>query len=168
MKKLYFLLFTILMSAVSFGQGTETFDNFTETGSGYANGSFVGQDGITWTYVQSRGDQSINGKSIMLGRNRSPQAEVYSGTISGGVGTISFNYQRAFSTNVSLNVLINDVVFGTVTSNVNDVVNSGPITVNQPGDVVIKFISTNNSDGQVTIDDVVWTGFAGAPTPSML
>ena len=88
------LLLTLLISSLSFSQGTETFDNFTETGSSYADGTFMGNDGSTWTYVQSRGDQSITGKSIMLGRNRTPQAEVSSGTITGGIGTISFNYQK--------------------------------------------------------------------------
>jgi hypothetical protein len=160
MKKFYFLLITLLSFSFSFSQGTETFDNFAETGSSYADGTFVGNDGSTWTYVQSRGDQSITGKSIMLGRNRTPQAEVYSGTISGGVGTISFNYQRAFSTDVNLDVYVNDVVYGNVTSTDGTVQNSGTITVNQPGNVVIKFKSVNNSDGQVTIDDITWTGFS--------
>ncbi|MBN2867788.1 MAG: lamin tail domain-containing protein, partial [Flavobacteriaceae bacterium] len=160
MKKLYFLLLTLLSFSISFSQGNETFDNFAETGTSYADGTFVGNDGSTWTYLQSRGDQSITGKSIMLGRNRTPQAEVYSGTISGGVGTISFNYQRAFSTDVNLDIYVNDVVYGNVTSTDGTVQNSGTITVNQPGNVIIKFKSVNNSDGQVTIDDITWTGFS--------
>ncbi|TWO33737.1 T9SS type A sorting domain-containing protein [Seonamhaeicola sediminis] len=169
MKKLYFLFFALLTASLSFSQGTETFDNFAETGSSYADGTFTGQDGSSWTYVQSRGDQSITGKSLMLGRNRTPQAEVYSGTISGGVGTISFNYEQAFSTDVNLNILINDVVYGNVTSSGEQGVTkpSGSITVNQPGDVVIKFISVNNSDGQVTIDDITWTGYTGSATPTI-
>jgi hypothetical protein len=167
MKKLYILFFTLLTASFSFAQGNETFDGFTATGSSYTDGTFTGQDGSTWTYVQSRGDQSITGKSIMLGRSRTPQAEVYSGTISGGVGTISFNYQQAFSTAVNLNVLVNDIVYGTVTSSDQTVQNSGSITVNQPGDVVIKFISVTNTDGQVTIDDVIWTGFTGSATPAI-
>lgn len=165
MKKIYFLILTLLVSSVTFGQGNETFDNFTETGSSYADGTFTGNDGSTWTYVQSRGDQSITGKSLMLGRNRTSQAEVYSGTITGGIGTISFNYQRAFSTNVNLNILVNNIVVGNVTSSDGTIQNSGSITVNQPGDVVIKFISVNNSDGQVTIDDITWTGYTGTATP---
>ena len=165
MKNLYFLLFTFLITSLSSGQGTENFDNFTETGSSYASGTFTGQDGSTWTYVQSRGDQSITDKSIMLGRNRSPQAEVYSGSISGGVGTINFNYQRAFSTNVNLNILVNDVVVGNVSSTDETVQNSGTITVNEPGNVVLKFISVNNSDGQVTIDDISWTSFPSNCNP---
>lgn len=155
------------MTAASFGQGNETFDNFSETGSSYADGTFLGQDGSTWTYFQSRGDQSITGKSLMLGRNRTPQAEVSSGTITGGIGVIQFDYQRAFSTNVDLQILINDVVFATVTSTDANVQSSGEITVNQPGDATIKFISTTNGGGQVVIDNVVWTGFTGMATPTI-
>ncbi len=165
MKKLYFLLLTVLSVSVGFAQGSETFDNFTETGSSYASGTFTGNDGSTWTYVESRGDFSITGKSIMLGRNRTPQAELTSGTITGGIGTINFNYQRAYSTNVNLNILVNGIVVGNVTSTDATVQNSGTFTVNQPGDVVIQFISVNNSDGQVVIDDITWTGYTGTASP---
>lgn len=167
MKKLYFLILTLLVSSVTFGQGNETFTNFPSTTSGYVNGTFVGDDGSTWNFTQCRGDVQITDQSIMIGRNRTPQAEFSSGVISGGVGTISFNYLQAFGTDVNLTVLVNDVVYGTVTSSgqQNVVLNSGNITVNQPGDVVIKFINVNNSDGQVVIDDVVWTGFTGTATP---
>ncbi|MEZ4855050.1 MAG: T9SS type A sorting domain-containing protein [Gelidibacter sp.] len=170
MKKIYFLLLILISATSAFSQGNETFDNLGLSGSSYADGTFLGQDGSTWTYTQSRGDLTITDAAIMLGRNRTPQAEVYSGTISGGVGTISFNYMQAFSSNVNLNVLVNDVVVGNVTSSgeQNTVKASGTITVNQPGDVVIKFISVNNSDGQVVIDDVVWTGYSGAATPNLV
>jgi len=168
MKKIYFLLLT-LISTFSFAQGSETFDGFSEPGNGYADGTFTGQDGSAWTYTQCRGDFEITGSAIMIGRNRTPQAEVYSGVIPGGVGTISFNYMQAFGTNVNLNVLVNDVVVGNVTSSgEQDVIkSSGTITVNQPGDVVIKFINAVNSAGQVVIDDIVWTGQTGTAPPSV-
>ena len=167
MKKLYILFFTSLSILLSYSQGSETFNNFTETGASYSNGTFIGQDGSNWTYTQSRGDKSITGKSLMLGRNRDPQSELSSGTITGGIGTISFNYQQTFSTTVNLTVLINNITYATLTSTDNTVNNSGTITVNQPGDVVIKFISKNNSDGQVTIDDITWTGYTGSDNPSL-
>lgn len=169
MKKIYLLLLLTFISAYSFAQGTETFDNFDEPGNGYTTGTFTGQDGSTWTYTQCRGDVAITGNSIMIGRNRTPQAEFHSGSISGGVGTISFNYMQAFGSDVNLNVLVNDVVVGTVTSSgEQDVVKaSGTITVNQPGDVVIKFMSAVNSAGQVVVDDIVWTGFAGTAPASI-
>ena len=50
-----FLLFT--------NTQVETFDNYPETGTSYVDGSFEGQDGSTWSYVQTRGDQSLDGAS---------------------------------------------------------------------------------------------------------
>jgi len=107
----------------------------------------------------------------MLGRNRTPQAEVYSGTISGGIGDLDFDYQQAYSTDVNLNVEVNGIVVGNVTSNSQPGVtlNSGTISVNVSGDFVIRFISVNNGDGQVVIDNVNWTGYSGAtatPAPT--
>lgn len=168
MKKIYFLLFTII-STFSFAQGTETFEGFSLEGNSYDNGTFTGQDGSTWTYTQSRGDYEITGQALMLGRNRTPQAELYSGTIPGGVGEISFSYMQAFGSDVNLNVLVNDVVVGTVTSSdeADAVKASGVITVDQPGDVVIKFINVENTDGQVVIDDIVWTSAEGTAEPSI-
>lgn len=170
MKKLYFLCsLLMLISFNTFSQGNENFNGFVSASSSYVSGTFVGQDGSNWTYTQARGDLAINSNALMIGRNRSPQSETYSGTISGGIGTISFNYMQAFSSNVNLNILVNDVVVGTVTSSSeqNVVKASGAITVNQPGDVVIKFKNVNNSDGQVVIDDIVWTGYTGAATPNL-
>jgi hypothetical protein len=161
MKKIGILLVLVLSLSVVYGQGFETFDNFPATGSSYQDGTFLGQDGSTWTYTQCRGDYEITGKAIMIGRSRTPQSNFYSGTISNGVGALSFDYSQAFSTNVNLNVLINDVVVGNVTSSGEQGVikNSGTIDVNVDGDFVIKFINANNSDGQVVVDNVEWTAF---------
>lgn len=145
------------------GGGLETFANLDLEGSSYTDGSFLGQDGSTWTYFQSRGDYEITGKAIMLGRDRTPQANVFSGTILGGIGTLNFDYMQAFSTDVNLNVLVNDVVVGNVTSDEEQgiIKSSGTITVNVDGPVTIKFINANNSDGQVVIDNVAWTAYEG-------
>jgi hypothetical protein len=161
MKRFITMLFFGLAFIALQGQGLETFDNFDATGNSYQDGTFVGQDGSTWTYVQCRGDYEITGKAIMIGRNRDPQSNFYSGTIANGVGTLNFDYSQAFSTNVNLNVLINDVVVGNVTSSGEQGVikNSGTIDVNIDGDFVIKFINVNNSDGQVVVDNVQWTAF---------
>ncbi|NCA87308.1 MAG: hypothetical protein EOM83_17405, partial [Clostridia bacterium] len=146
------------------GGGMETFDNLTITGSSYTNGTFLGQDGSEWTFQKCRGDGTITGKSIMLGRNQTPQSNVYSGTIPNGCGTIEFDFMQAFGTAVNLNVLINDVVVGTVTSSgeQNVVKHSDVFPVNVSGDFVIKFINVANSNGQVVIDNVSWTGSGSA------
>ena len=98
----------------------------------------------------------------MVGRNRTPQSEVYSGTIGGGMQVLNFDYMQAFGTGVNLYVLVNDVVVGNVTSTgEQDVVkNSGDITVNVSGNFVLKFINVNNSDGQVVIDNISWNSIS--------
>jgi hypothetical protein len=170
MKKLMLFTTVLMMVATSavFGQGLETFDNLGITGSSYQDGTFLGQDGSTWTFWQCRGDLQITGKAITLGRNRTPQAEVYSGTIGGGIGDLNFNYMQAFGTNVNLNVEVNGTVVGNVTTSGQQgvVLNSGTIVVNVSGDFVIRFINVNSGDGQVVIDDVEWTGHGAPPEPT--
>ncbi len=168
MKKILFLtILTLFTISLVWGQGFENFANFNITGTSYQDGTFLGQDGSTWTFVQCRGDYDITGNAIMIGRNRTPQSNFYSGTIYGGVGEISFDYMQAFGTNVNLNVLVNDIVVGNVTSTSQQgVVLSSPVfPVNQSGEIVIKFINVNNGDGQVVVDNVLWTGFGDGPIP---
>jgi hypothetical protein len=139
----------------------ETFNGMEHTTTAYRDGTFLGEDGSEWIYVGCAGSIQITGQAITIARNRDPQSYVQSGTIAGGVGTIDFNYMQAFSTDVNLGVYVNDQLAGTVTSSgeQNVVKHSGPIEVNIPGNVVLKFINIENSAGQVVIDDVIWTGF---------
>lgn len=141
---------------------TETFDNLgVGSSSSYHDDSFIGVNGISWTMIQSRNDVAVTGASVMLGRNRDPQAELYSSYINGGCAQISFDYMQAFSNNVNLNVYINDQLVGNVTSSseANVIKNSGMINVYVGGPFTIKFKSANNSDGQVCIDNVSWTSY---------
>lgn len=169
LKKSLLVLIVLLSLGLGWAQGLETFVNLPATGTAYSDGTFTGQDGSTWTYTQCRGDYEITGKALMLGRNRTPQSEAYSGTIAGGIGTLSFDYSQAFTTAVNMNVLVNDVVVGNVTATGQQgaILNSGVITVNVSGPFVLKFKNVNNSDGQVVIDNVTWTGYA-AGTPALV
>ncbi|HNX86387.1 MAG TPA: lamin tail domain-containing protein [Bacteroidales bacterium] len=175
MKKIYkvFLwliwLLPLIATQVS-GQGFENFNNYTETGNAYHDGQFQGQDGSTWTYVQCRGDRPINPPTPCLGKNRTPPSTLYSGTIANGCGILSFDYKQAFSGAVNLNVLINGTVVGNVTSpggnaDTNIIHNSGPIAVNVSGDFIIKFEQVNTNSGQVSIDNLTWTGYNVGPLP---
>lgn len=170
MKRLFLFLSSFMflsIATVTFGQGLENFNNFPETGNTYKSGTFTGQDGSTWNYVKCRGDKVITSPSPCLGKAQDPSSEVYSGLISGGIGIVKFDYMQAFTTNVNLNILVNDVVYGTVTSTgeVGIIKNSGEIAINIPGDFVIKFTQVDNLAGQVTIDNVEWTAFGGSINP---
>lgn len=169
MKKTILLFFAMILLGASqlMAQGLETFANFTPTSSSYVDGSFTGQDGSVWSYWQCRGDIHITPPSATLGKNRTPVSTVESGNINGGCGTISFDYMQAFSTNVNLDVYVNDILVGNVTSNseVNVIKNSGPIQVNTAGTFKVKFTQKNTSSGQVTIDNITWTAYGSGPLP---
>lgn len=158
MKKILLLL-TVLLSTMTYAQGHETFDNLNTEGNSYLNGTFVGQDGITWVYGQSRGDIELNGKAITIGRNRAEPMFLESEALTNGVGTLEFSYVQAFSNPVNLEVLVNDVLVYTATSDgeLGVVKSSGLITVDAAGGAVIKF--SNEAGAQVTLDDIIWTAF---------
>jgi len=167
-KTTLFLFFALLTSIAGFAQGHETFDNFVTSGNSYQDGTFLGQDGSTWEYVQARGDadSDVNSgnQALMLGRNRNPQSFLKSGTISNGIETLQFSYRKAFSNDVNLEVYVNDILVSTVTTNgEEEVMDSGEIEVNIEGDVIISFQNPSGG-GQVNIDDIIWTAMGEAPT----
>jgi hypothetical protein len=163
MKKILLLstfltLFLFAQNARS--QGLENFNNYPETSNAYHNGTFTGQDGSTWTYNQCRGDSVIVAPTPTMGKGRTPTAEVFSGTIHGGIGTLVFDYEQVFTTNVSLDVFVNGILVKnvTTTSEQGVVKSSGTINVNTAGDFVLDFKQNSNTSGQVSIDNVTWTG----------
>lgn len=148
-------------SAGSGSGGTEGFDNYPETGSSYANGTFAGADGSTWTYAQCRGDVEINAETPTLGKDRSPQAYLTSGTIGGGCGSLSFKYRRAFSSSLNCDVLLNGSLLTTLSGGDGTTQTYNNAAVNLAGNFVLTF--TNKSGGgQISIDDITWTGYGAS------
>ncbi|MCX6247137.1 MAG: choice-of-anchor J domain-containing protein [Bacteroidetes bacterium] len=163
MKKL--LLLSLFLSLIfvfqnARSQGLENFDNYPETANAYHNGTFLGQDGSTWTYNQCRGDSVIVAPTPTLGKGRTPTAEVFSGTLTGGCGTLSFDYEQVFTTSVALDVFVNGILITTVTTTGEQgiVKNTGTINVNTAGTFVLDFKQNSTTSGQVSIDNIVWTG----------
>ncbi|CAM3971789.1 MULTISPECIES: T9SS type A sorting domain-containing protein [Flavobacterium] len=171
MKKIYFLLVSFV-SIFTFGQGLETFTNSNATNS-YANNSFVGDNGITWTYVASRdqnGDANssgIDGNALML-RRVADGSKVTSSTISGGVGNFSVKLYKGFTGggDRQVEVFINGISKGTspvFDDNLEHIFTVNAI--NQPGDIIIEVVNTTTK--QVIVDDISWTGYTGVATPSL-
>jgi hypothetical protein len=155
---LFLTLLFVFQNARS--QGFENFNNYPETSNAYHNGTFTGQDGSTWTYNQCRGDSVIVAPTPTLGKGRTPTAEVFSGTLNGGCGTLSFDYEQVFTTSVALDVFVNGILITTVTTTGEQgiVKNSGTINVNTAGTFVLDFKQNSNTSGQVSIDNITWTG----------
>jgi len=99
MKKIT-LLFALFSFTLSFGQGNESFTNQNAPGGSYANGSFGGDSGITWTYVKSRGASASNTQGLenppgLMLQKSSVNSKVTSSTISGGIGNFQLRSIKA-------------------------------------------------------------------------
>jgi hypothetical protein len=165
MKKLYFLLFSIMISSLSLAQGLEDFTNSNATTS-YADNSFVGNNGITWSYVASRDANSdanmsgINLPALMLRRVASG-SKITSSSISGGITDFSVKLYKGFtgSGDRQVELFVNGVSYGTSTPFDDFTEQTFSVTgINVPGNVVIEIV--NITARQVIIDDITWTGFS--------
>ncbi len=171
MKNLFTALFMVALLftfSVTLGQGLENFNNYPETSNAYHDGTFQGQDGSTWSYFQCRGDSVIVAPSPTLGKNRTPTAEVMSGTLNNGCGSLSFSYKQVFSSSVSMDVFVNGLLVYTAITTAGEqglVKNSGLITVNVSGAFVLDFKQQSTASGQVCIDDIIWTEYSSGPLP---
>jgi hypothetical protein len=153
--------FVCAAQALAGGGGVETFDGFGHTGSSYASGTFLGRDGSAWTYAKARGDFSINGASPTL--QKAKDAFIRSGTIPGGIGSLTLSYQRVFSPSLDVQVYVNDMLVGTIAGGDGTVQTWTSGELNVEGDVVLM-ISNRVNSGTVTLDDLSWTGYVEGQT----
>lgn len=131
--------------------GTEDFSTMLD-GSGqntsYSTRTWTNNN-ITWTATLARTDQTINGKAVCT-----QKGTLTSSVISGGVQTLTLTTQLKFGgNNANLNVLVNDVLVGTIPYSAT--VNTTTINVGVSGDAVIKIVNPNND--RVAMDDLSWT-----------
>jgi hypothetical protein len=169
MKKNYFftLLLTLCLTSASFGQGSESFANSNATTS-YDDNNFVGDGGVTWSYVQSRNannDANASGISMpaLMLRRASDDCKITSSTISGGIGEFTMKLYKGFTGggDRQVELFINGESKGTSTAFDNfdeQVFTVSGIDVS--GDIVIEV--RNITAKQVIIDDLTWTAFEGA------
>lgn len=146
---------------------SESFTNSNATTS-YANSSFTGDNGVTWTYVQSRNEDTygINGKGLML-RRSSDNSKVTSSEVSGGIGNFSCSLRKAFTGagNRQVELFVNGVSQGTSMAWDNTSVQTFTINnINISGNVIIEI--RNITGFQVIVDDISWTCFADCTPPS--
>lgn len=162
MKKL--LLLTFLIPILGYSQGTEDFTNSNATTS-YADGNFVGNSGLTFTYGHSRDQDTypISGNGLMLRRASDSYITV---TIPTGAGNFSFDYRKAFTSATArqLELFIDGVSvgttpeFGTVSGEETTVYNYNyNINTSSSVIVLIKNIGSTTTNRQTIIDNIAWT-----------
>ena len=161
-----FMLVMVSFNNNTWGQGgLENFENFPETSSSYKDGIFLGKDGSEWKYVNARGDAYADIEAPNPGLNSEPSAMIESGILTGGIDEFEFEYMQMFSTDVELDVYINDDSVTTVTSDdqKNEVLSSGTIEIKGvDGEFTLRF-QNSSSGGQVAIDNIDWFVDTGEP-----
>lgn len=166
MMKLFTLLLT-LIPILGFSQGSEDFTNSAATSS-YADGSFVGNDGLLFTYGHSRDQDTfpISGNGLMLRRASDSYLTV---TIPSGVGNFSFDYRKAYTGGNArqLELIIDGTsvgmtpVFGNV-SGEDPIIYNFDYDINTSASVVIliKNIGTTSTNRQTVVDNILWTAYS--------
>jgi len=175
MKKLIILAVCLLAGLTAvWAQGLETFNNYTYTGTAYEDGSFVGDNNVTWNYFHVTGsvaganDNSIEGNGMILRRSAVP-SRIVSGSIPNGIGNFSVQMRKAYTSAgdrqvalyINNNWIADSQIFGS-TSGADPTVHVFEVLgVNVNGDFTmeIRHIQGGDVNRQLTIDNISWTAY---------
>ena len=134
---------------------SENFENIPTSSTSYGTNTWTNTStNISWTATDSRTDQLINGRAIMV-RN----GTLTSSTLSGGVQNLTVTTMLKFSGSPgTFSVRVNGVVVGTApysaTQQTTTISN-----INVSGNAVISFTDNSNSTNRVAFDDLSWDCF---------
>lgn len=146
-----------ITSAASTTCGTETFTNIPAASSSYTSNSWT-SNSVNWTATDSRTDESINGRAIVV-RN----GTLSSSKISGGIGSLTVTTKQFYSSGSAGNVTlkINGIDKGTIPYNAagGAAITTTVSNINVSGDVVITLDKAGTTT-RVGFDDLSWTCYA--------
>lgn len=159
----------IYNNSVKFSGNVETFKN-SNAGGIYSDGSFIGVNGIAWSYIESRdanndaNNSGIDLPALML-RRSSNNSKILSSVISGGIRDFSVKLYKGFtgSGDRQVELFINGISKGV--SEPFDNFDEQIFTVeniNVSGDFTLEI--RNITPNQVIVDDISWTSFSPAPS----
>ncbi|PVV56290.1 hypothetical protein DD829_11400 [Chryseobacterium sp. HMWF035] len=133
-----------------FSCGSENFENIPSSSSSFETNSWVNNN-ITWMASDSRTDQTINSKAIVI-RNGSLTSSI----ITGGIKSLTVTTQLKFSGNPGNLILeINNIQVGTIPFN-SGIVTTTIDNINVAGNITVKLVNPNTGQ-RVAIDDLSWT-----------
>lgn len=142
--------------------GTENFESIPASSSSYTTNTWT-NNGITWTAVDSRTDQTINGKAITI-----EDGSLSSSTISGGISSLTVTTQMKFAGNPgTFNLYINGDLVGTIPYSSTVTTTTIP-NINIAGNTTISITDNSatgsGSRGRVAFDDLSWTCYTNLAT----
>ncbi|HMI06672.1 MAG TPA: T9SS type A sorting domain-containing protein, partial [Flavobacterium sp.] len=134
--------------------GSETFSNLGSSSSAYATRTWTGDNSITWSATDARTDQDLTGDAIALRTGTLTNTVA----VSGGIGTLTFNYKRVFTGNSTMKVFVNGVQYGGDITVSADTTTLFSQAINVTGSVTIEI---RNSGNRIIVDDLAWDCYAG-------
>ncbi|WP_405296436.1 endonuclease [Algibacter sp. Ld11] len=149
---------------------TETFENLVSTvgsnDSQYADRTWTGNDGGTWTATLARIDRVIlpESKAITFDARGTKTGNVTSAMFSGGIGSLTATTQRAYSGGSgNLDIMVNGNVVGSLPYG--DSAQTTTISnINITGNVTIVITESTSGGDRVTLDDLSWTCYTSLST----
>lgn len=140
--------------------GAETFSNLGTASSTYAARTWTGDNGVAWSATDARTDQDLTGDAIAL------RTGILTNTtpVSGGIGTLSFNYKRVFSGDSVLKLFVNGVQYGGDIAVTADTTTAFTQAIDVAGPVTIEI---RNSGNRTIVDDLSWNCYVEPNGPEL-
>ncbi|PTT19428.1 hypothetical protein DBR28_21450, partial [Chryseobacterium sp. HMWF028] len=136
-----------------FSCGSENFESIPASSSIFEANTWTNNN-ITWTASDSRTDQTINNRAIVV-RN----GNLSSSLINGGIKSLTVTTQLKFTgTPGTLILEINNVQVGTIPFNSNSITTTIE-NIDIAGDFVLKIVNPNTGQ-RIAIDDLSWTCYS--------
>lgn len=155
------VLFLVLTSFIFFTAKSQNIEDFSSAKlvTTYSTNHFIGNDSITWNYVNARGGQTTTtNKNAAISLNKSANACLFSDTLPLGIKSLQFQYEQELTSNCNAKVYINDSCIATLTTSGEADITKMFIANNIyfTGNIVIKIVQATATSGQITIDDITF------------
>lgn len=155
----HYLLFLLVgfCSFSALSQGSETFSNVKYVLNVYDTYNWTGDNGLNWTATDTRTDQTMNGKCIVI-----RDGAVSCDGIQNGIKSLTFSHQQFYTGNNGLlEVYINGTKVGTANPT-SSLATTTIDNINISGAFKLE-IRQVTSKLRIGIDDLSWTAYNAAP-----
>ena len=173
LKSLFLAAVLAVGSGSAWGQGVETFSNFTRSSGSYGTQTWTGDNGMTWTAEDARTDQDLTGDAICIRQTKGKLTGLLNeAQKSAGVGVITFNAKNSAASSDGNKSTTYKFTCGSKTATVeidpmgsNNVVKvTSPVINSQDAESIVIEI-TAEKGVRVTIDDLEWTAYTDPAQP---
>ena len=143
--------------AVGLNCGNENFDSIPTSSSTYSTYNWT-SNGISWTSEDSRTDQTINGKALLI-----KNGFLTALSVPNGIGDLTVTTQLKFTGSAgTLKIFVDGTDTGKTVPYSSTLTTTTVSGINIAGNVEISLV--NNNSNRIAIDDMKWTCYTLAAT----